>query len=165
MSKVFEEALVENSETDTFLKAIQEWVIDGVTEGKDDNYCICGQKIKYLFTIRNKINQNQIFPVGSSCVLKCDNLVESHHEIKHKYQKPHLYCEKCGQRHKNRKPICNTCKKGNRLVKFGKHKYHSYNYIFENDFGYFGWLKRETSFFNRNMEEFLNLRKEFPILI
>lgn len=35
---------------------------------------VCGKEgIKYLYTIRNKINGEEIFPIGSSCIKKFNN--------------------------------------------------------------------------------------------
>lgn len=49
-----------------------EWEIaDCEEEDSASEICICGKEnIKYLFTIRNTINGNMLYPIGSSCIKK-----------------------------------------------------------------------------------------------
>lgn len=55
-------------------KAIMEWEIyDCVEDISCESSCVCGkERIRYLFTIKNKLNNNCIFPIGSSCIQKFD---------------------------------------------------------------------------------------------
>lgn len=61
-----------NSESDTWQEAVAEWEIFDCEEDEScSEECICGKEnIKYLYTIRNVINGNKLFPIGSSCIQK-----------------------------------------------------------------------------------------------
>lgn len=54
--------------------AVQEWEIFDCEE--DTLYrgqCVCGkERLRYLFTIKNRYNGKTIFPIGSSCIKKFD---------------------------------------------------------------------------------------------
>lgn len=63
-----------NSVSKDWKSAVSEWVL---IDTKEDEYCesecICGKEnIKYLHKIKNTINGNVLFPVGSSCIKKFD---------------------------------------------------------------------------------------------
>lgn len=64
--------VIQNSESSIWEDAVKEWEITDCEE--DDSaseICICGKEnIKYLFTIRNTINGNMLYPIGSSCIKK-----------------------------------------------------------------------------------------------
>lgn len=64
--------VIQNSESSIWEDAVKEWEINDCEE--DDSaseICICGKEnIKYLFTIRNTINGNMLYPIGSSCIKK-----------------------------------------------------------------------------------------------
>jgi len=64
--------VIQNSESSIWEDAVEEWEITDCEE--DDSaseICICGKEnIKYLFTIRNTINGNMLYPIGSSCIKK-----------------------------------------------------------------------------------------------
>lgn len=64
--------IIQNSESSIWEDAVKEWEITDCEE--DDSaseICICGKEnIKYLFTIRNTINGNMLYPIGSSCIKK-----------------------------------------------------------------------------------------------
>lgn len=66
------DAVVSASESDTWDKAIWEWNMIGCRiDYKCSSNCICGQeRIKYLFTIENEVNDNVLFPIGSRCIKK-----------------------------------------------------------------------------------------------
>ncbi|MBQ3033547.1 MAG: hypothetical protein IJD28_04130, partial [Deferribacterales bacterium] len=53
-------------------KAVKEWVIIDCEEDESaESICICGHpKIRYLFTIKNNKNGNELYPIGSSCINK-----------------------------------------------------------------------------------------------
>jgi hypothetical protein len=52
-------------------EAIREWDIVNDSEYHECIDCICGHKnIKYTYTIKNRINGNILFPLGSSCIRK-----------------------------------------------------------------------------------------------
>lgn len=62
--------VINNSESDNWKDAVEEWVIDDCEE---DEYCsekcVCGKEdLRFLFTIKNKYNDNILFPIGSSCI-------------------------------------------------------------------------------------------------
>ena len=64
--------VIDLSEGDDWETAVTEWEIVDCEE--DDSLrmsCICGKEhLYYLFTIENKLNGNQLFPIGSSCIKK-----------------------------------------------------------------------------------------------
>lgn len=63
------------SDSKKWEQAVDEWtVIDCVEDDKCSGSCICGKEnLKYLYTIRNKYNGNELFPIGSSCIRKFNN--------------------------------------------------------------------------------------------
>lgn len=64
--------VIEKSEANNWEEAVKEWKIYEVEEDPDCNsYCTCGKEgLRYLFTIKNRINNNIIYPIGSSCINK-----------------------------------------------------------------------------------------------
>ncbi len=64
--------VLDESESNTWDDAVQEWVIDDCEEDDElQSSCICGKEdLRYLFRIRNYINGNTLFPIGSSCIRK-----------------------------------------------------------------------------------------------
>jgi len=64
------QAVINKSEADDWKSAVTEWSISDVEE--DDacsGECICGhEQLRYLFTIKNTINGNILYPIGSSCI-------------------------------------------------------------------------------------------------
>jgi hypothetical protein len=61
-----------SSEASTWDRAVGEWEIAACEEDvRVRSACICGQPhLRYLFTIVNTINGNQLFPIGSVCIEK-----------------------------------------------------------------------------------------------
>lgn len=70
--------VIEKSEANNWKEAVKEWDIVDVEEDLDcAGQCTCGKEgLRYLFTIKNRINNNIIYPIGSSCISKfgVDNL-------------------------------------------------------------------------------------------
>lgn len=70
--------VIEKSEANNWEEAVKEWDIVDVEEDLDcAGQCTCGKEgLRYLFTIKNRINNNIIYPIGSSCISKfgVDNL-------------------------------------------------------------------------------------------
>lgn len=64
--------VIQNSESNTWEDAVMEWEITDCEEDENaSEICICGKEnIKYMFTIRNTINDNMLYPIGSSCIKK-----------------------------------------------------------------------------------------------
>lgn len=64
--------VINNSESDNWEDAVKEWNIVDVEEDLDcAGQCTCGKEgLRYLFTIKNRINNNIIYPIGSSCISK-----------------------------------------------------------------------------------------------
>lgn len=62
--------VTEASEADDFKEAVKEWDITGVDIDEHcESKCICGKEsIKYLFTIGNRKNGNELEPIGSTCI-------------------------------------------------------------------------------------------------
>lgn len=56
----------------TWEKAVQEWeIVDCEIDDSLSESCVCGKEhLKYLFTIRNINNGNELFPIGSTCINK-----------------------------------------------------------------------------------------------
>jgi len=69
-------SVLKNSSKKDWDSAILEWDIDDVVEDANNNSsCICGkEKIRYLYTIKNKTNGNILFPIGSSCIKKFERV-------------------------------------------------------------------------------------------
>ena len=64
--------VIDLSESNVWDRAVQEWEIfdceidDAMTES-----CVCGKEhLRYLFTIRNTENGNELYPIGSTCINK-----------------------------------------------------------------------------------------------
>lgn len=66
------EAVLELSDADDWCTAVTEWIIDNVEEDETlTESCVCGKEnLRYLFTIRNEVNGNILYPIGSSCIMK-----------------------------------------------------------------------------------------------
>lgn len=64
--------VLESSESDTWQSTVTEWVIDDVEEDENQlESCICGKEnLRYLYTIRNKLNDNLLYTIGSQCIKK-----------------------------------------------------------------------------------------------
>lgn len=64
--------LTNSDEKHQFLKAALEWsVTDCEEDDTNSAKCICGKEnLRYLFTIINDKNGNQLFPIGSTCIKK-----------------------------------------------------------------------------------------------
>ena len=60
------------SESKVWEQAVTEWeIVDWEEDYFCESSCICGkEEIKYLFTIKNRINGNELYPIGSSCIKK-----------------------------------------------------------------------------------------------
>lgn len=66
------EAVIRHSQADDWRSAVAEWSIDDVEEDETQTEsCVCGKEsLRYLFTIRNKLNDKILYPIGSSCIKK-----------------------------------------------------------------------------------------------
>lgn len=66
------QTVLDNSVGETWNKAVYEWeIVDCIEDDFNESTCICGKEnIKYLFRIRNTKNNNELFPIGSSCIKK-----------------------------------------------------------------------------------------------
>lgn len=66
------EAVLRLSQADGWRSAVAEWSIHDVEEDETQTEsCVCGKEnLRYLFTIRNKFNNNMLYPIGSSCIKK-----------------------------------------------------------------------------------------------
>lgn len=64
--------VIADSESDVWQDAVTEWEIYDCEEDEScSEECICGKEnIRYLYSIRNVINGNTLFPIGSSCIKK-----------------------------------------------------------------------------------------------
>ena len=80
--------VIESSVANNWDEAISEWIIVDCEEDEmREASCICGKEnIRYLFTIKNKKNGNELSPIGSSCIKKfgrddLNNEAEIHEEM------------------------------------------------------------------------------------
>lgn len=66
------EAVLKLSEANNWDAAVNEWQIDDVEEDETlSESCVCGKEnLRYLFTIRNTLNGNTLFYIGSMCIKK-----------------------------------------------------------------------------------------------
>ena len=66
------ETVLRYSDATEWNAAVLEWCIEDVEEDEtQQESCICGKEnLRYLFTIRNTINGNTLYPIGSSCIKK-----------------------------------------------------------------------------------------------
>ena len=64
--------VIELSESDNWDSAVGEWEIEDCEEDSTlSESCVCGKEdLYYLFTIRNRLNGNILYPIGSSCIKK-----------------------------------------------------------------------------------------------
>lgn len=64
--------VIDESETDTWEKAVCEWeIVDCEEDEECSSTCICGkERIRYLYKIRNFKTGNILYPIGSSCIKK-----------------------------------------------------------------------------------------------
>lgn len=65
--------VLSNSERDnSWESAVLEWEIEDWDEDPNmETSCLCGKEnIRYLFSIKNKYNNNVLDPIGSSCIKK-----------------------------------------------------------------------------------------------
>lgn len=64
--------VIELSEALNWEDAVHEWEVYDCEEDENcSTNCICGKEgLRYLFTIHNLINDNYLFPIGSSCIKK-----------------------------------------------------------------------------------------------
>lgn len=64
--------VMDNSESEYWEDAVTEWEIVDVEEDEHlEESCICGKEhLRYLFTIKNQLNGNELYPIGSSCIKK-----------------------------------------------------------------------------------------------
>lgn len=66
------EKVVNLSHSNDWDTAVKEWeIIECEEDRTHSESCVCGKEnLYYLFTIRNTINGNILFPIGSSCISK-----------------------------------------------------------------------------------------------
>ncbi|MEA4899426.1 MAG: hypothetical protein VB115_14450 [Christensenellaceae bacterium] len=66
------EKVLSLSEANDWRSAVDEWSIFDVEEDETlTESCVCGKEnLRYLFTICNKLNNNELYPIGSSCIKK-----------------------------------------------------------------------------------------------
>jgi len=65
-------SVLEASEASAWQGAVLEWdVVDCIEDEYLDASCICGKEnLRYLYTIRNRLNGNELYPIGSKCIKK-----------------------------------------------------------------------------------------------
>ena len=86
MSSMYVEKLIKtvilNSHSNNWEQAVTEWdIIDCEEDIEMQGACVCGKEnLKYLYTIKNRITGNILFPIGSSCIRKFEQS-NLNHEI------------------------------------------------------------------------------------
>jgi hypothetical protein len=62
--------VVVNSESNKWIDAKNEWNVVNISEDESaESQCICGKEnLRYLYTIKNTLNGNTLFPIGSECI-------------------------------------------------------------------------------------------------
>lgn len=62
--------VISSSDSKTWRKARLEWFVKSMDEDESlESTCICGHEhLRYLFTIENRDNGNQLYPIGSKCI-------------------------------------------------------------------------------------------------
>lgn len=65
-------AVVGSSRAGSWGSAVREWIVTNVEDDPhQQGVCVCGQTgLGQLFTIKNKLNGAELFPIGSVCVNK-----------------------------------------------------------------------------------------------
>lgn len=68
----FIRTVLDHSESSTWENAVEEWdIVDCEEDLRLKSACICGkEQLRYLFTIRNRLNGDVLRPIGSSCINK-----------------------------------------------------------------------------------------------
>lgn len=64
--------VLDASESNDWESAVREWeIFDCEEDESGSSFCLCGKEnLRYLFTIRNRLNGILLFPIGSSCINK-----------------------------------------------------------------------------------------------
>lgn len=64
--------VIDLSESNSWSGAVNEWeIIDMEDDITQTESCVCGhENLRYLFTIRNALNGNILYPIGSTCIEK-----------------------------------------------------------------------------------------------
>ncbi len=68
----FENKILEKSTTTDYEQAKTEWYVNSIRDGGDEkgeSHCVCGQSIRWLFTLKNTKNGNTLI-AGSTCMAK-----------------------------------------------------------------------------------------------
>lgn len=73
MSDKFEQLkreIISKSVSSSWIYARHEWdVIDCIEDENETHSCLCGQEnLRYIYTIKNRKNGNELFPIGSRCI-------------------------------------------------------------------------------------------------
>ena len=63
------------SESKSWRSCVVEWEIAYCDEDEEANgMCVCGQEgLRYMYAIRNCLNGNEIYPIGSECIKKFED--------------------------------------------------------------------------------------------
>ena len=73
--KMFQGAVMAASEAYEWESAKNEWYIAACRHVHEkEGHCICGhQALNFMYTLKNRVNGQELFPVGSSCVGLLEN--------------------------------------------------------------------------------------------
>ena len=71
-------AVIDASVADDWYSAVCEWdIVDMEEDERCEQSCVCGHEhLRYLFTLKNRMNGNELYPIGNVCIKKfeCDDL-------------------------------------------------------------------------------------------
>ncbi|MBR3327395.1 MAG: hypothetical protein IKG22_08765 [Atopobiaceae bacterium] len=65
-------AVIEASVANDWYSAVREWeIVDMEEDERCEQGCVCGHEhLRYLFTLRNRLNGNELYPIGNICIKK-----------------------------------------------------------------------------------------------
>ena len=61
--------VIEASESAEWMHARNEWYLSHYYHSDEDLTCVCGKRhLNHIYTIRNRMNANELNPIGSECI-------------------------------------------------------------------------------------------------
>jgi hypothetical protein len=129
--QIFIDKLRRASHHQEYPACVKEWIEH--CRHFDGGFCICGQELVEVITIRNLINGNRL-EVGNVCIKQFGK-----EAIKFRCS----YCGECMRKPPNKEQgLCAECKR-DRFIRFGKYKDVTLYYLFKKAPEYVAWLKEQ----------------------
>jgi hypothetical protein len=133
--------VLEQSESNDYDIACEEWDFRSVTNGDACAKCACTTPIKHNFNITNKKNQNKLI-LGSSCIENFNNeTVKAYARTAEKKIKGTL-CG-CGKGKVSQNNYCRGCSK---RIKGGKYTGLTMGYVYDNHTSYCTFIRDKFSY-------------------